>query len=621
MATNSKRNTFIIFLILVPVFATAQPSSFTHVEPPFWWVGMKNHSLQILFHSENSDISHYRPSIKYDGVVLKEIKRVENPHHLFLFLDISPSAKAGDVPVTFSDGKTTFTYTYLLKSRSKEEGRVQGFTAADVVYLIMPDRFANGNEALDSIPGMYEATHRNRPYGRHGGDLKGIFDRIDYIKDLGVTAIWLNPVLENNQRQSSYHGYAITDLYNIDRRLGTNDDYLKLIDRCHKNGLKVIQDMILNHVGDQHWWMHDLPEQNWIHQFPSFTQTNYQAQTLSDPYAAKEEADRMADGWFVRSMPDLNQKNALLANYLIQNTLWWIEYAGIDGIRMDTYPYPDKAFMSRWAKEVMAEYPTFNIVGEVWMRDVANTAYWQEGAVNRDGYQSNLPSVTDFPLYYSITRALNEKGSWNSGLTVLYNTLSQDFVYAAPNENVIFVDNHDVTRYYTAVGRDISKFKMGLAFLLTTRGIPQLYYGVELLMEGHESSHAELRKDFPGGWKSDTVNAFAKEGRDVAQNEAYDFLRTLLNWRKQESVIHSGKLTHYTVQDNVYTYFRHNDEKTIMIVINGNPDSKIIDTKRFSANLGSAKEGINIMTGGEVALSSLKVEGQTALIIEVERLR
>ncbi len=610
----------IILLLFVSHLAMAQQSNFSHVEPAFWWVGMKNRSVQILFHSDKINIDHYKATIKYGGVTLKEIKLVENPHYLFLTLEISPTAKAGKVPVIFNDGKNSFEHFYELKSKSVDNNRIPGFTAADVVYLIMPDRFANGDETLDSVAGMYEGTHRNEPYGRHGGDLKGISNHIDYIKDLGITSIWLNPVLENNQRASSYHGYAITDLYKVDRRFGTNDDYVQLINLCHKNGIKMIQDMVFNHIGNDHWLMHDLPEKDWIHQFPEFTRTNYNAPIISDPYQASEDAELMSNGWFDVSMPDLNQKNMLVANYLIQNTLWWIEYAGIDGIRMDTYPYPDKEFMSRWSKEVIAEYPTFNIVGEVWMRNITAMAYWQKGMINKDGYQSNLPSLTDFPLYYSIAQALNEQGSWNTGLTRLYDVLSQDFIYPAPNSNLIFADNHDATRFYTAVGGDLKKFKMGLAFLLTTRGIPQLYYGTELLMEGDEKSHAELRKDFPGGWKGDTVNAFTKEGRTTEQNEVYDFLKTLLNWRKNESIIHNGVLTHYTVQDNVYVYFRHNDEKSVMVMMNGNPTEKIINTKRFSPNIGSTKKGTNIITNEEVPdLTSLKVSGQSVLIIEFKR--
>jgi neopullulanase len=619
MITIRTKIALFTFLVLAPALTVAQPHAFDHVEPGFWWVGMRNSALQILFHDTKNDLSHYQASVKYAGVSVKEVRSVENPHYLFLTLNISPSVKPGKVPVTFKDGKNSFEFLYELKSRSNESNRVLGFSAADVVYLIMPDRFANGDETLDSVSGMYESTHRNMPYGRHGGDLKGIADHLDYVAELGVTAIWLNPVLENNQRRSSYHGYAITDLYKVDRRFGTNEDYLRLISQCHQKSMKVIQDMVFNHIGNDHWLMHDLPEKTWIHQFPEFTRTNYNALLISDPYQAREETERMSDGWFDTTMPDLNQKNPLLANYLIQNTLWWIEYAGIDGIRMDTYPYPDKIFMSRWADEVLAAYPKFNIVGEVWMRNITAMAYWQKGMINKDGFKSGLPSLTDFPLYYAIPRALNETGSWNSGLTRLYDVLSQDFIYPSPNENLIFVDNHDVTRFYTSVGRDLKKFKMGMAFLLTTRGVPQLYYGTELLMEGDESSHADLRKDFPGGWKGDSLNAFTIEGRTRDQNEAHDFLKTLLNWRKQERVIHNGKLTHYPVHDNVYVYFRYDDRKIVMVVMNGNPGEKTIKAERFSGILGSAKNGMNVITHEETNLSNLKVDGQSVLILEIKK--
>jgi glycosidase len=611
-----------IFSLLIASFASGQSKDFTfdHVEPAFWWVGMKNTSVQVLLYKSNADLRSYRPSLRYAGVTIKEIKTVENPHYLFVTLEIAPATKAGHVSIQFKNDRDSFIYNYEIKKKSTDKNRIQGFSSADAIYLIMPDRFANGDEKNDSIPGMYEAAHREQPYGRHGGDLKGISDHLNYIKELGVTTVWLNPVLENNQRAASYHGYAITDLYRVDRRFGTNDDYLALINNCHKNGLKVLQDMVMNHIGSEHWLFLDLPERNWVHQFPEFMRTNYKAEVISDPYQAEDEATIMSNGWFDHTMPDVNQENSLFATYLIQNTLWWIEYAGIDGIRMDTYPYPDKNFMSRWAKEILTEYPAFNIVGEVWMRNVNPVAYWQKDAVNNDGYNSYLPSVTDFPFYYNLMQALNEQGNWNSGLTKIYDLLSQDSAYPNANANLIFVDNHDLTRYYTSVGHNLNTFKMGLALLLTTRGVPEIYYGTELLMEGDERSHAELRKDFPGGWKRDVVNAFTKEGRTKEQNEAYDFLKKVLNWRKNEKVIQTGKLTHYIVNDNIYVYFRHDANDTVMIIINGNQIEKELDTKRFQKNIVNAKSGVNVLTDEEIKdLSKLHLPSRSALIIKLKQ--
>jgi glycosidase len=593
---------------------------FNRVEPAFWWVGMKNASLQILFYNKEQNISGYKPEINYAGVVLKDAQKTENPHYLFLNLEIASSAKPGIVPIVFTEGKKNITYSYELKSKSTASGRVQGFNSSDVLYLIMPDRFANGDVKNDSLPGMFEGAHRERGEKRHGGDLKGITDHLGYIKDLGVTAIWLNPVLENNQHRSSYHGYAITDLYNVDARFGGNSAYLEFINQSHALGLKVIQDMVMNHIGNDHWLFIDPPQKDWINQWPEFTRSNYQGNVISDPYRSDYDLKKMNNGWFDTTMPDVNQTNPLFATYLIQNSLWWIEYAGIDGIRMDTQPYPDKDFMSRWGKALLDEYPSFTMVGEVWINSMPTIAYWQKGMTNNDGYQSNLPVVTDFNFCFTVPQALNEKPGWDTGMRRIYTMLAQDFIYPDPNRNLTFLDNHDMTRYFLSVEKDINKYKLGLAFMLTTRGIPQLYYGGEILMDGDGGHHPNVRKDFPGGWPGDQVNAFTKEGRTAEQNEAFDYLKALLNWRKNESVLHNGKLTHYIPEDNIYVYFRHNDQKTVMVVLNGNSESKTLETKRFTENMSGFDSGVDVMTKSEVKdLSTLKLNPQSALILELKR--
>ncbi len=614
-----------IFLLLAIVCVSGfsfsqkkQPLLFQHVEPAFWWVGMKNTEVQILFHNAKNSVADYNVSVTYAGVTLKEVKKVENPHYLFITLIISPTAQAGNVPFTFTSGKKSFVYSYELRNKSKETNRIQGFNSSDVMYLIMPDRFSNGNTKNDTVAGMFEGTHREKPYGRHGGDLKGISDHLDYIKDFGITAIWLNPVLENNVKKASYHGYAITDLYKVDARLGTNEEYVSLIKKSHQLGLKVIQDMVMNHIGTEYWFLHDLPEKSWIHQFPNYTRSNFRGQVLSDPYQSKNDAMLMNNGWFDSMMADVDQTNPLFANYLIQNSVWWIEYAGIDGIRMDTYPYPDKDFMARWAKTLLEEYPTFNLVGEVWINSIANTAYWQKDMVNKDGYNSYLPSVTDFPLYFTLTQAFNEQGGWDTGMSRLYNTIGQDFLYPNANGNLTFLDNHDLTRFYLSIGRDTKKLKMALAFLLTTRGIPQLYYGTELLMDGDGGNHSELRKDFPGGWTGDKINAFKKEGRTTDQNEVYDYMKKLLNWRKNEAVIHSGKLTHYIPEDNVYVYFRTSASKTIMIVMNANTSSRLLNLDRYKENVHNFTKAKDVVTNQTHSLSQLTIPDQTTMILELE---
>ncbi|HET6540457.1 MAG TPA: glycoside hydrolase family 13 protein [Chryseolinea sp.] len=613
---------FLVVLVLLtgPVVAQKNAVQFQHVEPPFWWVGMKTTSLQILFYNKDVNVSEYTASLDYAGVALKSVKKVSNPHYLFLTLEISSDAKAGTVPIAFTFGKKKFTHQYALKAKDTSANRIQGFNSSDVIYLIMPDRFANGDIKNDSLPGMLEGAHREKPESRHGGDLKGISDHLDYIKDLGVTAIWLNPVLENNQPRSSYHGYAITDLYKIDRRFGSNEDYLAFINKSHQLGLKVIQDMVMNHIGNYHWLFKDLPEKNWIHQFPEFTRSNYQSSVVSDPYQSEYDANLISNGWFDTTMPDVDQTDPLFATYLIQNTLWWIEYAGIDGIRMDTYPYPDKNFMARWVQEVLNEYPKCNIVGEVWFENnIANTAYWQRGSKNKDGYQSTLPSVTDFPLCFTLPKALNEPAGFDTGLRKLYNILCQDFIYPDPNNNLIFLDNHDMTRFFLSVGRDVRKLKMGLAFLLTTRGIPELYYGTELLMDGDGGYHPNVRKDFPGGWPGDNANGFTAAGRTEDQTEVYEYIKKLLTWRKAQPLIHTGKLLHYIPQDNVYVYFRYDAKKSIMVVLNANDKEKTIDTAPFAQPLKKFTKGKDVTTDQEwQSASTLKILPWTVMILALE---
>jgi neopullulanase len=610
------------FVFLSICSATAQKTQnyFHHVEPAFWWVGMKTPELQVLFYNKDSNISDYKASIgPYEGISIKEVVKTENPHYLFITLIVSPGTKPGLIQFTFKDNKKSFLYSYELRAKSIAIDRIQGFSSSDVMYLIMPDRFANGDTRNDTLRGFYQGTHREKPFGRHGGDLKGIIDHLDYIKDLGVTAIWLNPVLENNQKRESYHGYAITDLYAVDKRFGTNEDYLNLINKSHSMGLKVIQDMVMNHIGIEHWLVRDLPSKDWIHQFPTYTTSNYRTPLISDPYHSAFDQKIMSDGWFDTTMPDVNQTNPLFAKYLIQNSLWWIEYAGIDGIRMDTYPYPDKTFMANWCKELLLEYPRFNIVGEAWISTVPGTAYWQKGVKNADGYESTLPSVTDFPLSFSIPKALNESGGWDTGLMRLYDILGQDLAYANPQSNLIFLDNHDVTRFYRSVGNDLNKLKMALVFLMTTRGIPQLYYGTEILMDGDASSHPEVRKDFPGGWAGDKIDVFRKQGLTKQQEEFTDFMKKLLQWRKTKDAIHSGKLIHYVPKDNVYVYFRINEKERVMVVMNGNAETKKIDTKRYLEDLKGVVTMKNSMTGEIISdLSQYPFAAMSATIVEFD---
>jgi glycosidase len=597
-------------------FATAQ--KIDRIEPPSWFTGMKETALQLMVYGK--EIGSFNVTTDYPGVKVTSLVKTDNPNYLFINLDIDSQVAPGDIRLTFSSGKLKLTHNYPLLEHPSQPAK--GFDASDVIYLVMPDRFANGDPGNDNVAGMLEQANRSNPNGRHGGDLKGISDHLDYIKDLGATGIWLNPFLENNQPAYSYHGYSITDLYRVDPRYGSNEDFRNLILSAHNMGLKLMMDMINNHIGSGHWWMKDLPSADWVHQFSEFTRTNYRASTLMDPYAAKVDENLMEKGWFDRTMPDLNQSNPLVETYLTQNSLWWIANFGIDGIRMDTYPYPEKNMMSRWAKRVTDEFPGFFIVGEVWYQQEAITAYWSHDKVNSDGYQSNLPSVTDFPLSLATHRAFNEPDSWTDGMARLYTVLSQDFLYPDPFANVIFLDNHDLTRFYTQTGMNPDIYKMALSFILTTRGIPQFYYGTEIVMQGDKNKgDGFLREDLPGGWNGDTKNTFTDQNLTPDEKEAFTFTKKLLNWRKDKDVIHTGKVKHFIPENNLYVYFRYNDRESVMIILNNSEkETRTITSDRYAESINGFTHGKDVISGTEISdLKSIKIAPKTAMIIELNR--
>ncbi|MEI6455825.1 MAG: alpha-amylase family glycosyl hydrolase, partial [bacterium] len=525
-----------LFLLLLQLSVAAQEVNLLRIEPPGWWIGFKKTDLQLLVYGK--DIASATVTVDYPGFTLKKINRVTNPNYLFLDMVVSPATKSGLAPITFRvKGKEVARFLYKLSTREKGSSERKGFSSADVIYLLMPDRFANGDPTNDNAEEMIEKTDISNPNGRHGGDIKGISDHLDYIKNLGATAIWINPLLENNQAKYSYHGYSTTDYYRIDPRFGTNEDYAKLGIAIHRMGMKLIMDQIFNHCGSQHWWMNDLPSADWVNQWPELTRSTFRAGSVTDPYASHRDSTLFVKGWFDVTMPDLNQHNPYLKNYLIQNSIWWIEYAGLDGIRQDTYPYPFKDMMAEWGKRVLEEYPNFNIVGECWINYPATVAYWQKDAMNKDKYNSYLPSVFDFPMYDALNKAFNEKEEWNAGIVRLYEILSQDFVYRHPLNVVVFAENHDVNRYLDSQNDDIRKLKMAMAFVLTTRGIPQIYYGSEVLMTtGADKGDGMKRKDFPGGWPGDKRNLFSGEDRNDKENDMYNYLNTLLQWRKTKEV-------------------------------------------------------------------------------------
>ena len=587
------------------------------VEPPVWFTGMKETALQLMVYGK--DISFCDVTADYPGVKVTAMIRTGNPNYLFVNIDISDKTVPGTVKLSFVSGKKKLVHDYTLLAKPSDQAK--GFNTSDVIYLLMPDRFANGDPSNDNTDVMLEKADRTNPNGRHGGDLKGIYDHLDYIKNLGVTGIWLNPFLENNQPAYSYHGYSITDLYKVDPRYGTNGDFKNLISKAHSMDLKLVMDMIFNHIGSGHWWMKDLPSEDWIHQFDTFTRTNYRVSTNMDPYAAKSDAYLSEKGWFDYTMPDLNQDNPLVETYLIQNSLWWIAYFGIDGIRMDTYPYPEKNMMSRWAAKVTEEFPGFFIVGEVWYQQEALTAYWALDKVNSDGYRSNLPSVTDFPLSLATHRAFSEPDNWSDGMARLYGVLSQDFIYPDPFRNVIFLDNHDLTRFFTQTEMRLDIYKMALSFILTTRGIPQFYYGTEIVMEGDKNrGDGFLRRDFPGGWQGDVKNAFTGTELTATEKEAFDFTKKMLNWRKDKEVIHSGKLKQFIPENGLYVYFRYNERESVMVLLNNNEKESItIKGERYAEALEGFTKGSDVITGKAIDdLSSFRIAPKTAMVLELK---
>ena len=606
----------IVFLLSTSFSTLTSAQKIDRIEPPSWFTGMKVTTLQLMVYGK--EIGSFDVITDYPGVKITTLVKTGNPNYLFVNLDISSEALPGNINLNFTRGKQKLIFNYPLLAHPSRT--IKGFNTSDVIYLLMPDRFANGDPSNDNIEGMLEKANRGNPNGRHGGDLKGISDHLDYIKDLGVTGIWLNPFLENNQPAFSYHGYSITDLYRVDPRYGSNEEFKNLVSKAHSMGLNLVMDMIFNHVGSGHWWMKDPPSDDWVHQFSRFTRTNYRASTYMDPYASKTDMDLMEKGWFDKTMPDLNQSNPLVETYLTQNSLWWIAFSGIDGIRMDTYPYPEKNMMSRWAKKITEEFPGFFIVGEVWYQQEALTAYWAYDKINSDGYQSNLPSVTDFPLSLATHSAFNEPDSWTDGLARFYLILSQDFLYPDPFRNVIFLDNHDLTRFFTQTGMRLDIYKMALPFILTTRGIPQFYYGTEIAMEGDKSrGDGYLREDFPGGWSGDTKNTFTGQNLSMVEKEAYSFTKKLLNWRKGREVIHSGKLKQFIPENNLYVYFRYNDKESVMVILNNSEkETRTITRERYLEAMNGFTRGFEVITGAGIDdLSSFTITPKTAMIIEL----
>lgn len=554
------------------LFGAKKAPMIENVEPPYWWAGMKEPVLQVMV--TGPGIADAEVRADYPGVTLQDAVRLDSPNYKLLYFDVTPQAKPGIIDIDFNLKGRKYTLKYELKQRTQKGEDYKGFDASDVLYLLMPDRFAQGDmDAAKAMEGLdYPiAADRADHNGRHGGNIRGIIDNLDYVDSLGVTAIWSCPVLENDMPGGSYHGYATTDYYRIDPRFGSNEDWQELVAEANKKGIKVVMDMIFNHSGINHPWVKDMPSKDWLNHPGGTETTNFRLSTVHDPYVSDYDLDHTVNGWFVQAMPDLNQRNPHLMKYLIQNSIWWIESSKINGIRMDTYPYADMDGMASWAKAVMEEYPNFNIVGECWYGNEAGSAFWQKG--NRlNPKDTELPTVMDFKISIDGHKYFDaETDPWN-GLNHLYDHLAMDFLYPDPQKVLTFLDNHDTDRFLLSQPDSLGSWKQAIAFLLTSRGIPQLYYGTELLMNGtKEGSDGYVRRDFPGGFPGDTINAFKAEGRTALQNEAWDYMSRLLHWRRgvANEVIAKGSLKHFMPQNGVYAYQRKLGDKEVTVLMNG----------------------------------------------------
>ena len=622
------KNRFLLpLLALLPLFSEAQTAaSIDRVNPTNWWVGMKNPSVQVLVHGPGAGTLAY--SVSYPGVKLVKTNTVENPNYAFLDLVIAPTAKPGRIQIIGKKGSQTVTQTWEIRARDKAP-KAQGVTAADFIYLAMPDRFANGDPGNDKFADLRDPNlDRANPFFRHGGDLQGAAQRIPYLKDLGVTAVWFTPVLENNQpltneggtMRASYHGYGFTDQYNVDKRLGGNAAYKSYVQQAHAAGLKVVQDAVYNHVGNTHWFLQDLPMKSWLHQWPTYTNTTYRYQSITDPHGAPSDRKVTLDGWFVPFLPDLNQSNPYVANYLIENAIWSVENFGIDAWRIDTYMYNDQPFMNRCNAALLAEYPRIHIYGESSVNNVVDQAYYTRNTIGFP-FKSNLPGGCDFVLEGAMLDALRQPISYDGGVQRFYQTLAQDAVYQDPNKLVTFLDNHDHNRFLSEIGDDLDKYKMGLTWLLTTRGIPSMYYGTEILMKNFKDpTDAEVRRDFPGGWAGDKEDKFTAAGRSARENEAFDYVRKLATYRRAHPVLHTGKLMQYLPDNGLYVYFRYDAAGTVMVASNTSDKPAALATARFAERMSGFTKARNVLTGEQLgSLASLTLPAKTAVVLELAK--
>ncbi|MGZ8292641.1 MAG: glycoside hydrolase family 13 protein [Telluria sp.] len=604
--------------LFAPGAALAQDYRIEHMEPPFWWAGMQHKKVQLMVHGKR--IADLEPSLDYRGASIESVTRVPNRNYLFVNLLIADDAAPGKIDIVFSSGpKKQLTHSYQLLAREPGSARRIGFNSTDAIYQIMPDRFANGDPSNDNIKGMGDPVDRASGGGRHGGDIKGVIDSLDYIASMGFTQIWPTPLVENAMPSYSYHGYAATDHYKIDPRYGSNEDYRKLSREARKKGIGIIQDVVLSHIGTGHWWMKDMPTHDWISYDGKFIPTAHHRLAGADPYGSKQDRLNYTAGWFGSSMPDMNQTNPLVANYLIQNNIWWIEYAGLSGLRIDTYGYSDYGFLTEYTRRLMDEYPKLNMVGEEWHTSPVVVSRWQKGKVNYDGFVNSLPSLMDYPLAEAMRTALPGKDMW-IGFNPVYETLAQDYMYPDPGNLVLFEGNHDIARLFSVVGEDLALYKMNLAFIMTMPRIPQFYYGTELLMTSTVGTRddASYRRDFPGGWAGDKASAFTGAGLSVQQREAQAFVKKLVNWRKTQPLVHHGKTMQFGSENGTWVYFRYDGAKKVMVAFNKADKEAVLPTERFREMLAGVKSGVDVITGKTHALdASLTLPGKSFVILEI----
>jgi len=590
------------------------------IEPLNWWVGMKT-PLQMMIYGDN--VGDSKVKVLEKGIRIRKIHKADNPNYLFLDIDISEDAAPGNYTFELKTAGIAEQFTYLIDKRRRNSSSRKSFSSADLVYLLMPDRFSNGDPSIDSIPGTFEKVEREKPFGRHGGDLQGVINHLDYLAELGVTALWMTPPQLDNEKENSYHGYSCGDYYHIDPRFGDNDLYKELVKKAHKLGIKTIMDAVPNHCGTAHWWMKDMPFNGWVHEHDKFQTSNYRLVTICDPNSSKKDLDQTVEGWFDKTMPDMTTENPYILQYFKQLYIWWIEWADLDGLRVDTFPYNEKYSMSEWTKSILEEYPNLNIVAECWHSSPAVVSYWDGDSKNFDGYTSHLPSVMDFPLQEALDEGLSKDTTeWAGGMNRIYEAVALDFLYPDPRKLMIFLDNHDTARFADVVKGNPKRIKLGLTMLATLRGVPQLYYGTEygFRSTGEPDNHGEARRDFPGGWEKDRKNLFTGKNRNREEADIFEHAKTLFNWRKNAKMVHNGLTTHYLPDANTYAYFRYTNSQSAFIFINASKKAVEIDWTRFDERTNGYTKGVNILTGETVRIGNkYSVEPLSSIVLELEK--